>query len=54
MINKEHIASEMQALQSRITGDLEKIDGLSKFPVDRWKREEGGGGVLRLFKMEML
>ncbi len=50
MINSEYVASEMQALQSRITNDLEKIDGLSKFTIDKWEREEGGGGVTKIIQ----
>jgi len=50
MINKEDIASEMQALQSRITASLEKIDGRSFFSEDLWEREEGGGGITKIIQ----
>lgn len=49
-MNKEFIASEMQALQSRITDRLELIDGSAKFIADSWSREEGGGGITKIIQ----
>lgn len=34
----------VEALQIRITKKLEETDGSTAFQVDRWTREEGGGG----------
>jgi coproporphyrinogen III oxidase len=34
----------VEALQIRITKKLEATDGSTSFQVDRWEREEGGGG----------
>jgi len=49
-MNKEFIASEMQALQLRITDKLELIDGSAKFSIDQWEREEGGGGITKIIQ----
>jgi coproporphyrinogen III oxidase len=35
----------VEALQLRITRTLEDLDGSTSFEVDRWEREEGGGGI---------
>lgn len=35
----------VEALQLRITKKLEDLDGSTSFQVDRWDREEGGGGI---------
>lgn len=35
----------VEALQIRITKKLEELDGSTSFQVDRWDREEGGGGI---------
>jgi coproporphyrinogen III oxidase len=37
-------------LQDRICASLEAVDALKKFGVDRWKREEGGGGITRVLE----
>ena len=34
----------VEALQVRITKKLEQVDGSTSFQVDRWERENGGGG----------
>ena len=49
-MNKELIADEMKALQSRICKRLEEIDGVSKFIEDDWVREEGGGGLTKIIR----
>ena len=49
-MNKELIADEMKALQSRICKRLEEIDGVSKFIEDDWIREEGGGGLTKIIR----
>jgi coproporphyrinogen III oxidase len=35
----------VEALQIRITKKLEAVDGSTAFEVDRWEREDGGGGI---------
>ncbi|MEI6949178.1 oxygen-dependent coproporphyrinogen oxidase [Paraflavisolibacter sp. H34] len=35
-------------LQNKITGALERIDGVAVFEEDPWVREEGGGGISRI------
>jgi coproporphyrinogen III oxidase len=42
-MTKDAIALEMKALQDRICGSLEQIDGKSSFIEDKWDRVEGGG-----------
>ncbi|MFA7272954.1 MAG: oxygen-dependent coproporphyrinogen oxidase [Crocinitomicaceae bacterium] len=43
-MNKEFISEQFLALQAQIVRELEEIDGVGLFSVDRWEREEGGGG----------
>ena len=40
----EAVRQYLQALQTRITGSLQTIDGRAAFAADRWQREAGGGG----------
>jgi coproporphyrinogen III oxidase len=35
----------VEALQIRITKKLETVDGSTSFQVDKWERDEGGGGI---------
>ncbi|HTL81796.1 MAG TPA: oxygen-dependent coproporphyrinogen oxidase [Bacteroidia bacterium] len=50
MITQEFIAEELQRLQEEICAALETEDGLGKFSVEKWKREEGGGGITRVMQ----
>src|SRR5690349_14133843 len=47
MLTKEIIASKFEVLQRNICEAIEKADGVGKFSVDKWSREEGGGGLTR-------
>ena len=49
-MNKEIIAQSFKDLQSRICKGLEDLDGVAKFSIDEWKREEGGGGKTRVIE----
>jgi coproporphyrinogen III oxidase len=49
-MNKEGIAAEFKALQTRICEALEKLDGEAKFQSDLWQRPEGGGGRTNVIK----
>jgi coproporphyrinogen III oxidase len=49
-MNKEEIAAEFKALQTRICDALEKLDGEAKFQSDLWQRPEGGGGRTNVIK----
>ncbi len=45
MIDKQHISSWFEQLQTRICEGLEKLDNGSNFQKDAWVRPEGGGGI---------
>ncbi len=49
-ITKENITEWLKGLQESICSALETADGKSKFLVENWKREEGGGGCSRVIK----
>ena len=42
---KDQFFAYIQNLQSKITSELEKIDGSTQFQKDEWQREQGGGGL---------
>lgn len=50
MLSKEEIAAWLKGLQSRICLALEQTDGGSKFSIEEWEREEGGGGITRILQ----
>ena len=50
MLTKEEITDWFKSLQDSICGELEKMDGKSKFQEDLWNREEGGGGRTRIMQ----
>jgi coproporphyrinogen III oxidase len=43
-LDKISISEAFEGLQSTICLDLEGADGGAKFKIDKWKREDGGGG----------
>ena len=49
-MNRFDIETEFRKLQDYICGELELLDGKSKFNEDAWKRDEGGGGFTRTIK----
>ena len=46
----QSVESYLQALQDRITAELEKLDGKQRFQHDVWNRAEGGGGDSRVLQ----
>ncbi len=46
----QKVESYLQALQERITLELEKLDGKQRFRQDAWTRAEGGGGDSRVLR----
>ena len=44
MIDIDRVSGYLMRLQDRITSELQNIDGKSKFEIDEWQREAGGGG----------
>ena len=46
-MNRFDIETEFRKLQDYICGEVELLDGKSKFNEDAWKRDEGGGGYTR-------
>jgi coproporphyrinogen III oxidase len=40
----------LRALQDRLAGELEALDGGARFRSDTWEREEGGGGDSRVLE----
>jgi len=50
MITKENISDRLRELQESICSALEKEDGKGKFTVEKWEREEGGGGITRILQ----
>lgn len=42
---KDKFFNYIQQLQLKITSELERVDGKSKFHKDQWTREGGGGGL---------
>jgi coproporphyrinogen III oxidase len=48
MAVKEEFVDFIEKLQLNICDSLEQEDGLSVFREDRWKRQEGGGGLSRV------
>ena len=49
-MNRFDIETEFRKLQDYICGEVELLDGKSKFNEDAWKRDEGGGGFTRTIK----
>jgi|TARA_B110000037_G_scaffold222253_1_gene296328 coproporphyrinogen III oxidase len=47
---KNKFSVYIDSLQERITSDLEKLDGKSKFIKDNWEREKGGGGLTMILE----
>ena len=43
MIDIDRVSGYLMRLQDRITSELQNIDGKSKFEIDEWQREAGGG-----------
>ena len=43
----------VEALQVRITRALDDLDDAASFRVDRWSREEGGGGITAVIEGAM-
>ncbi len=50
MTSRNDIETRFKALQEKICGALEKMDGQSTFLTDSWNRESGGGGLTRVLK----
>jgi coproporphyrinogen III oxidase len=50
MLTKDNIADRFLQLQNSICSALESEDGLGKFTIEKWEREEGGGGVTRILQ----
>ena len=49
-MNRFDVETEFRKLQDYICGEVELLDGKSKFNEDAWKRDEGGGGFTRTIK----
>jgi coproporphyrinogen III oxidase len=49
-MNRFDIETEFRKLQDYICGEVELLDGKSKFNEDAWTRDEGGGGFTRTIK----
>lgn len=47
-INVEEVKAFLLGLQEKICQKLEEVDGVAKFEVDDWDREQGGGGLSRV------
>ena len=47
---KDQFYNYIERLQDTITTKIEKIDTVSKFKEDIWKRTEGGGGRTRVIE----
>ncbi|MGB1391713.1 MAG: oxygen-dependent coproporphyrinogen oxidase [Flavobacteriaceae bacterium] len=47
---KDQFYNYIEHLQDTITSKIEKIDTVSKFKEDIWKRDEGGGGRTRVIE----
>lgn len=47
-ISRLEITNWLKQLQNNICVALENEDGLGKFTVDNWEREEGGGGITKI------
>jgi coproporphyrinogen III oxidase len=43
-IDIDRVNDYLQDLQTRITGELQQLDGRAGFEADTWQREGGGGG----------
>lgn len=43
-IDIDRVNDYLQALQTRITDELQQLDGKATFGIDAWQREAGGGG----------
>ncbi len=48
-MNTQAVRDYFSALQARIVGSLETLDG-GRFRTDAWERAEGGGGVTRVIE----
>ena len=42
---REEFSTWIKEIQKRICLEIEKVDGKEKFFVDKWTRQEGGGGI---------
>ncbi|CAN5387540.1 oxygen-dependent coproporphyrinogen oxidase [soil metagenome] len=49
-INREIISEKFIEIQNKICKALDEEDGLGKFTIENWKREEGGGGITRILQ----